>query len=292
MRILIPALFLPMIFVLLSGGLQKALRQAFAGRPALVFLVPAGLSPLFLGLAAGLGSLSAPLAALVFAYTLAPTVCCYFARHRAAPAWADFLTLLLLWFPLEFAAGASLVPKSAQSLLHMAAYGVSVVLGLVLLLAFRSLDGVKYNVPRSGRDFLNALAGFAAVAPVLIALGRVLGFLAPFHVPARLSAARLVTQYLITLAATALPEEILFRGFIQNSLMQKLGPTTSTLLLAALIFGCAHLDNGPGPLPNWRYMILATIAGVAYGKVFEKSSSIFASASLHALVNTIRHSFF
>ena len=65
------------------------------------------------------------------------------------------------------------------------------------------------------------------------------------------------------------------------------GPVT--LLLAAFIFGCAHLDNGPGPLPNWRYMILATIAGVAYGKVFEKSSSIFASAGLHALVDLIKH---
>src|SRR5437899_1902005 len=91
----------------------------------------------------------------------------------------------------------------------------------------------------------------------------------------------------VILAATALPEEILFRALIQNWLMQKLGAKISTMLLAALIFGCAHLNNGPQPLPNWRYMIMATIAGFAYGKVFEKSSSIFASAMLHALVNTI-----
>jgi membrane protease YdiL (CAAX protease family) len=292
MRILIPALFLPMILALLCGKLQAALRGALAARPALVVVAPVGLSLIFLCIAAVLDALNGPLAVLVFAYTLAPTLCCYFARRRPAPACVDFVVMALLWFPLEFAAGARLVPKPAQGLLHMAAYGISVVLGLILLLIFRRLDGVKYNLPRTGRDFLNALLGFIAVAPVLIVLGRTLGFLDPFHVPARLSAARLAMQFLIILAATALPEEILFRGFIQNSLMQKLGPKTSTLLLAASIFGCAHLDNGPGPLPNWRYAILAMVAGVAYGKVYEKSSSIFASASLHALVNTIRHSFF
>ncbi len=96
-------------------------------------------------------------------------------------------------------------------------------------------------------------------------------------------------RFLVILAATALPEEILFRGLIQNCIAQRFGAGTETLLVSALIFGCAHLDNGPGPLPNWRYMILATIAGLAYGKVFEKSSSIFASAGLHALVDTVKH---
>ena len=88
---------------------------------------------------------------------------------------------------------------------------------------------------------------------------------------------------------TALPEEILFRGLIQNCIAQRFGTNARTLLIAAFIFGCTHLDNGPQPLPNWRYMILATIAGVAYGKVYEKSSSIFASAGLHALVDLIKH---
>lgn len=136
------------------------------------------------------------------------------------------------------------------------------------------------------------LIGFAIAAPILILVGRAIGFLDPFHVPARLSLTRLAAQFLLILATTALPEEMLFRGLIQNSLMQRLGTQFSTLLLAGFIFGCAHLDNGPGPLPNWRYMMVATIAGVAYGKVFEKSSSIFASAGLHALVNTIKHNFF
>ncbi len=61
---------------------------------------------------------------------------------------------------------------------------------------------------------------------------------------------------------------------------------------ASLVFGCAHLDNGPQPLPNWRYMIVATIAGLAYGRVFQKSSSVVSSALLHMMVDWTKHFFF
>ena len=33
------------------------------------------------------------------------------------------------------------------------------------------------------------------------------------------------------------------------------------------------------------YMTMATIAGVAYGKVFQKSSAVHSSSGLHILVN-------
>jgi membrane protease YdiL (CAAX protease family) len=39
-------------------------------------------------------------------------------------------------------------------------------------------------------------------------------------------------------------------------------------------------------------MILATIAGLAYGKVFQKSTSVLSSALLHTMVNFTRHAFF
>jgi membrane protease YdiL (CAAX protease family) len=45
-------------------------------------------------------------------------------------------------------------------------------------------------------------------------------------------------------------------------------------------------------LPNWRYAILAAIAGIAYGKVFAKSSSVFSSVTCHALVDATKHIFF
>ncbi len=74
--------------------------------------------------------------------------------------------------------------------------------------------------------------------------------------------------------------------------MQRYGSGWRTLLAASVIFGAAHLDNGPQPIPNWRYAILATIAGWAYGKVFEKSRTVLSSAALHTLVDWTKHVFF
>jgi len=277
------------ILALLAPPLQRALQTVLKRRPMLLFLAPALLSAVFLIAAARSGAFNAPLTALIVAYTFVPTICAYLARGAPSPAWMDVLIIALLWFPLEFSLGHQWIPRPAQSVLHLTAYGISILLGLAIFLLFRRLSGMKYNLPRSARDLVNLLLGFAACAPILIALGRAIGFLPPFHWPPNPSPARIGSQYLVILGATALPEEILFRALIQNCIAQRLGTNAWTLLLAAFIFGCAHLDNGPGPLPNWRYMILATIAGVAYGKVFEKSSSIFASAGLHALVDLIKH---
>jgi CAAX protease family protein len=254
-----------------------------------LFVIAVALSAAFLAVAAQLDAFSLPLAGLILAYTLTPVALAYVAQRTPPPVWLDFMVMALLWLPLEFAVGHQWIPKRAQNLMHLAAYVVAIALGISIFLFFRKLQGMKIDWPRSWRDLANLLLGFAACAAILIPLGRAIGFLPPFHLPASGSPLRIASQYLIILAATALPEEILFRSLIQNSIMQKFGASTTTLLIAALIFGCAHLDNGPGPLPNWRYMIVAAIAGVAYGKVFEKSSSIFASAGLHALVDLIKH---
>jgi hypothetical protein len=150
---------------------------------------------------------------------------------------------------------------------------------------------LKFNLPRNGRDYWLPLAGFAIVAPVLAIVGVAIGFIPPPHAPTQ-SAGRMASAVAIIFAGTALPEEILFRALIQNLLMLRFGDRTRTLLIAALIFGCTHLDNGPQPLPNWRYMILATIAGVAYGVVFKKSSTVLASAVLHMMVDWTKHFIF
>jgi membrane protease YdiL (CAAX protease family) len=44
--------------------------------------------------------------------------------------------------------------------------------------------------------------------------------------------------------------------------------------------------------PNWRYVILATIAGLFYGWTWRKTGSIFASAIVHALVDALWHFLF
>jgi len=150
---------------------------------------------------------------------------------------------------------------------------------------------MKYNPPRDRRDLWLPLAGFALAAPVLAVVGIAIGFIPMPHLPAS-AGGRMASAAGIIFAGTALPEEILFRALIQNLLMQRFGASARTLIVASLIFGAAHLDNGPQALPNWRYMILATIAGYAYGKVFQKASTVLSSALLHMLVDWTKHFFF
>lgn len=129
------------------------------------------------------------------------------------------------------------------------------------------------------------------VAPILIVVGIAIGFIPAPHWPTQ-SGGRMAGAAGIIFADTALPEEILFRALIQNLMMQRFGDRRGTLLAASVIFGCAHLDNGPQPLPNWRYMIEASIAGVAYGEVFRRARSITSSAALHTMVDWTKHYFF
>jgi membrane protease YdiL (CAAX protease family) len=286
------AVFVIAILAFFSPGLQRAARAFFANTPRGVWAVPPVLTAVFCGVAAYKGAFSLQLTILVLLYTAAPTACAYFAGPRASrPVSLDFLAIVFLWLPLEFAAGAQLIPKGVQGYLHSVAYGVAILLGLILFLCFRAFEGMKYNVPRSARDGWITLAGFLLTAPILIVLGVWIGFMPAFH-QSTVPAARMALAFPIVLLGTALPEEILFRSLIQNLLFQRLGRTTGVLIIASVIFGAAHLDNGPQPPPNWRYFILATIAGFGYGRVFDRSTTILSSVVFHTLVDWIKHYYF
>jgi len=292
-RTLVPALFLAVILAFLLPAVPSGLKKKLRNRPALLFAVPAALAAVFCLVAARVGALGLPLTLLIVAYTLVPTVCIFLqAADAGAATWLDLAVILMLWLPIELNLGGSWIPRQAQGFLHTVAYGVAITLALVLFLGFRGLKGMKYNLPGRLMDLVDPVIAFVLVAPVLILLGLALSFIPALHVPAHLSAPGAGKTFALIFVATALPEEILFRSLIQNWLMQKFGATTAVLVAASVVFGCAHLNNGPQPVPNWRYMILATIAGFAYGKVFQRASSAAASMTLHALVDATKHLFF
>jgi len=279
-----------LILALLFERVQGWLRLYLGRSPGTVFLPAIVLTAVFAAAAAGEGAFSVPLTLLAACYTLLPTLCVAVQRKASRqPSLLDLVGILLLWLPLEFAAGASLVPREAQGRLHANAYGIAILLALLLFLVIRGLDGLRYRLPKRA-DCRNALAGFLIAAATLIPLGIWVGFLNKPH-PLRVSAGTAVIRMAMILLGTALPEEILFRGLIQNWLAQRLGRPQPAIIVAALIFGCAHLNNAPGPLPNWRYAIVATGAGLIFGEVFQASASIFASALTHMGVNTVKYLF-
>jgi membrane protease YdiL (CAAX protease family) len=88
----------------------------------------------------------------------------------------------------------------------------------------------------------------------------------------------------------ALLEELFFRGFLQTLISQNLQSARLGQILISCLFGLFHILHAP--FPNWRYVVLATVAGWFYGSAFVKSGSLMASALTHAMVDTVWRTFF
>ena len=81
----------------------------------------------------------------------------------------------------------------------------------------------------------------------------------------------------------ALPEEILFRGVIHRYLERVLRwSQLATLLLSSVIFGAAHLNNPPNV---GTYFLLATLAGIFYGRTFLRTGKVVPAAMVHLAVD-------
>jgi len=55
--------------------------------------------------------------------------------------------------------------------------------------------------------------------------------------------------------------------------------------LTGLLFGATHLNNGLHP--DWRYFVLATVAGLFYGAAYIKTQNLFVPAVIHTLVDAV-----
>lgn len=153
---------------------------------------------------------------------------------------------------------------------------------LYLYVVQRRLPGIGFDLRLRWRDVGIGVREWAFFAPIGIGLGLALGFLA-FH--ARLPAAgTFVGTALVTFIFVALPEELFFRGLLQNLLETRI-PRRQALVLAAAIFGLSHYIHGA--VFNWRYVILAAIAGFFYGRAWRRERRIGASAITHTLVDTV-----
>lgn len=96
-------------------------------------------------------------------------------------------------------------------------------------------------------------------------------------------AAVIIVWFLRNLLFTVVAEEMLFRGFIQQKLEFAISTKNGhiiALLGASIFFGAVHLYAG------WKYGLLATIAGVMYGYVYQRTRRIELSFLAHVLLNT------
>ncbi len=166
------------------------------------------------------------------------------------------------------------------------AYFAAIDLGLFLFLVVRPLKSLDIGLGLRARELGLALAGVAAILAVALPIGLGIGFLR-FEtrwiglVPA---AARLAGLILFV----GLPEELLFRGLMQEGFSRLWSPRIG-LAVASVVFGLAHIVKRP--FPNWRYALLATLAGLAYGWVYQRTRKVSAAAVTHGAVDWIWSTF-
>lgn len=164
--------------------------------------------------------------------------------------------------------------------------------GAFAMLSVRRIKGVGFGFWPSSQDWIIGLAWFAGFLPVAGVVAWAIGF-TPFHLPPpgwdRLTVLTLGT-FFGTLWVLAVSEEFFFRGLLQQWMIEWLRSEWLGLVVAALIFGSAHLWLHA--FPNWRVSILAAILGIFCGLAFRQARSIRASMVTHALTVTVVKLFF
>jgi len=203
------------------------------------------------------------------------------AEHKpAALEWQDGLALALIAGPILFnwfragwpVGGLGSFPKLLFT--DVALYG---------FLVCRSLpaeESVGYSFVFRWRDLLIGFREWLLFAPFGIGLGLALGFIR--FSPRVPSAAMAGGAWLVTFFFVAVPEELFFRGLLLNLLLPRLG-RPAALISSAIIFGFSHFNKGARF--NWRYVLLASIAGVLYGRAWLDRRRIFSSAITHTAVD-------
>ncbi|MGA3300864.1 MAG: type II CAAX endopeptidase family protein [Candidatus Acidiferrales bacterium] len=162
--------------------------------------------------------------------------------------------------------------------------------GVAAFVLLRRMDGIGYSVTLNKNDIWTILLHFAGFALIAILIGTRIGFLTYDPSRARLHPIPLALSVFGILLFTAWPEEFLFRGILQNLFSRSFKNPWAALALASLIFGLSHVFHAP--FPNWKYVFLATIAGLFYGHTWMKTGSLFPAAIVHGLVDILWHILF
>ena len=194
--------------------------------------------------------------------------------------WRDLLVLAVLGLAVDLRWFERAWPP------HLSVFNKVLLLdiGIMGFGAVRQLSGVGFDLRVRGRDLATGLREFLVYAPGAISIGIMqLGFLhwhRGWPLPGVAAGAALFTFLFI-----AVPEELFFRGWVQNLLERRMGQR-GALAVTALLFGLSHFNKRAAHF-NWRYVLLAVLAGIFYGRAWRRDRRVAASAVTHTLVDTV-----
>jgi len=279
--------FLFLVMLLFAArGVADGVAARFGPGGGIALGAAAFLAYLIYGL--GTNTFTLARAGAVGCLVFAPMALTASAERKPGGTWQDFLTLAGVWAAVKFGPSHWLWPYPDGRLAYVFTVLLTLNVALAVFVLLRRLDGIGYSIVWGRNWGLYVLGSFAVFGCIAIPLGTVMHFIA--FAPQWHAWSSLLFTSLGIFFFTAWPEEFLFRGLLQNMLSRSSKSDLAGWWTASVLFGFSHITNMG--FPNWRYVILASIAGIFYGGTWRKTGSIFASAIVHAMVDVTWHFLF
>lgn len=282
--------------LMLAPGVQAWLRARARAQPRLGSMVPAVLAGAAVLVAAV--SDSVPLWRLVALPVLVALAVVLTGRGEEEPGgWRLIGGAVALGLVAGLWDRALKIPVPGNTPIGLAFF-LAVALGLFLYLAVRPLRTLDVGLALSWRDLGVATLGFAGVVALAIPGGFAIDFV--IWNPRLSDPGFAVARLLGLIVFVGIPEELLFRGLVQEGLGRLRGAQAGWLI-ASLLFGLSHIIKQTGLTAvqreeffglNWRYALLATVAGLGYGWVYQRTGKVSAAALTHGMVNWVWSGFF
>jgi membrane protease YdiL (CAAX protease family) len=280
------AILLLVMLVFAARGVAEGLAERFGAAGG--FLLGAGVFVTFVMYLVGTGSFAVQRAAAMAAFVFVPLGLAVSAGGVAAGSWMDLLIVAGVWVFVKFGPTHWMWPFPGGRLAYVFTVLMAVDVALATFLLVRRAKGVGYSIGWGKRWGWYVAGSFVLFGCVAIPLGMRMRFIA--FEPHVGNWGGLAIGSVGILVFTAWPEELLFRGLLQNFLGKVSKSEIAGWWTASMLFGFSHITNLG--FPNWKYVILAAIAGLFYGWTWRKTGSMFASALVHAGVDVTWHFLF
>ena len=280
------AFFLLLMLLFAARGMESSLASRFGAGSG--FFLGAAVFLVYLIYGLGTNTFAFTRAAAIAGLVFVPLALAASEKQKPPGAWEDFLILAGVWVAVKFSPSHWLWPYPGGRLAYVFTVLLCVNVALAAFVLLRRVNGIGYSIGWSRHWGFFILASFLVFACIAIPLGRAMRFIE--FAPQWSQWKALPFLSLGILFFTAWPEEFLFRGLLQNMLSRASNSDLAGWWTASILFGFSHITNMG--FPNWRYVVLATIAGFFYGWTWRKTGSIFASALVHAAVDSTWHFLF
>ena len=280
------AIFFLVMLLFAARSVPETLAARFGAGSG--FLLGVAVFLVYLIYALGTNTFAFTRVAAVAALVFFPLALAASAQRQPPGSWQDFVTIAGIWISVKFSPSHWLWPYPGGRLAYVFTVLLCVNVALASFVLLRRINGIGYSIGWGRHWSFFVLASFIVFGCIAIPLGQAIHFIE--FAPRFSEWKSLPLLSLGILFFTAWPEEFLFRGLLQNMLARATKSELAGWWTASIFFGFSHITNMS--FPNWRYVLLASIAGFFYGWTWRKTGSIFASALVHAAVDVLWHFLF